>query len=323
MKRALVVIFYARPSPTDVKGWQSALEENFQVRRYTFDSRLQNSRDFSELNFDGHASALGNALKTSMERWHGQPVAGVLLFTDGNATDISADLPPLDGCPPIYPVVLGRDNDLTDISLKKIGVSQTAFEDLPVTIQAEVSASGFAGKEIVARLTEVATGRTSAGTNHTDDGLHISSASNAVVQLSQRAADAESELDFRFQIEPDGTGLHFYELETRAREELENLGTPTREATLLNNHQMIVVDRGQEPFRVLYVSGRPNWEFKFLNRAMQEDPQVQMVSLIRVARREPKFQFKGLPGESSNPLFPALTTRVRTRRVTISRWSSV
>ena len=71
-----------------------------------------------------------------------------------------------------------------------------------------------------------------------------------------------------------------------------------------NNRQMIVVDRGQEPFRVLYVSGRPtNWEHKFLNRAIQEDSQVQMVSLIRVAKREPKFEFKGLPGESSNPLF--------------------
>jgi hypothetical protein len=42
------------------------------------------------------------------------------LFTDGNATDIGADLPPLDGCPPIYPVVLGKDTGLTDISLKKI-----------------------------------------------------------------------------------------------------------------------------------------------------------------------------------------------------------
>jgi hypothetical protein len=33
----------------DASGWQSALEENFQVRRYTFDSRLQNARDFSGL----------------------------------------------------------------------------------------------------------------------------------------------------------------------------------------------------------------------------------------------------------------------------------
>ena len=153
---------------TDAKGWQSALEENFQVRRYTFDSRLQNVRDFNELNFDGRASALGNALKTSIDRWRGQPVAGVLLFTDGNATDLGADLPALEGCPPVYPVVLGKDSDLTDISLNKIGVSQTAFEDAPVTIQAAVAASGFAGKEIVARLTEVAVGRTSLGTNQTD-----------------------------------------------------------------------------------------------------------------------------------------------------------
>lgn len=282
----------------DAKGWQSALEQNFQVRRYTFDSRLQSTRDFSELNFDGRASALGGALKTAMDHWRGQPVAGVLLFTDGNATDLGADLTSLDGCPPVYPVVLGSDKNLTDISLERVHVSQTAFEDAPVTIQADVAASGFDGQKIVARLTEVATGRT--GTN-LSDGLRISSASNAVVQLSQRATGAD--MNFRFQIEPAGPGLHFYELDARSQAELENSNAPSQEATLVNNRQMIVVDRGQEPFRVLYVGGQPNWEFKFLNRAIQDDPQVRMVSLIRVARREPRFEFKGLPGESSNPLF--------------------
>jgi uncharacterized membrane protein len=84
---------------------------------------------------------------------------------------------------------------------------------------------------------------------------------------------------------------------------LEHPDIPTREATLVNNRQMIVVDRGQEPYRVLYVSGRPNWDFKFLNRAIQEDPQVRMVSLVRIARREPKFEFMGRNGEASNPLF--------------------
>ncbi len=288
----------------ETKGWQSALEENFQVRRYMFDSRLQNTRDFGELNLEGRASALGNTLKNAIERWHGQPVAGVLLFTDGNATDLGADLPPLEGCPPIYPVVLGQERNLTDIALRKVGVSQTAFEDAPVTIQVGIGVVGFAGQEIVARLTEVATGRTTMGTNQSDaTSLRIASASNIVVQLTQRATEAETELNFRFQIQPSGSGLHFYELETRARDEWGNSNAPSREATLVNNRQMVVVDRGQEPFRILYVSGRPNWEFKFLNRAIQEDPQVQMVSLIRVARREPKFEFKGLPGESSNPLF--------------------
>ncbi len=288
----------------DSHGWQSALEENFQLRRYTFASQLQNTRDFGELKFDGRASSLGNAVRTATERWRGQPVAGVLLFTDGNATDVSAELPAFDGAPPIYPVLLGKDDDITDLSLKKVGVSQTAFEDAPVTIQAEVAASGFAGAEIVARLTEVAMSHSKVGTNGTDTAnFQIASPSNAVVQLTQRAPANEASLNFRFQIQPDKPGIHFYELETRTRSELENSNAPSREATLVNNRQMIVVDRGQEPFRVLYVSGRPNWEFKFLNRAIQEDPQVQMVSLIRVARREPKFEFKGRAGEESNPLF--------------------
>ncbi len=288
----------------DPKGWQAALEETFQVRRYTFDSRLQNARDFGELNFDGCASSLGSALKTAVEQWHGQPVAGVLLFTDGNATDLAADLASLEGCPPVYPVVVGRDSSFRDLSLSKVGVSQTAFEDTPVTVQAEVAANGFSGGEIVTRLTEVATGRTSAVTNHPDAaGLRITSVSNAVVELTRRATDAEASLNFRFQFQPIGPGLHFYELETRAKEELVNSNAPTHEATLVNNRQMVVVDRGQEPFRILYVSGRPNWEYKFLNRAIQDDPQLKMVSLIRVARREPKFEFKGRPGETSNPLF--------------------
>jgi uncharacterized membrane protein len=50
------------------------------------------------------------------------------------------------------------------------------------------------------------------------------------------------------------------------------------------------------------VAGRPNWEYKFLNRAVQEDTQVQLVALIRAAKREPKFDFRGR-GESSNPLY--------------------
>src|SRR5207237_3191177 len=115
-----------------------------------------NTRDFSELDFGGRGSALGASLRTALEYWRGQPVAGVLLFTDGNATDIGADLPALDGAPPIYPVVLGSDLAIQDISLNKVGVSQTAFEDAPVTVQAEINASGFDGSPITTRLIEVA-----------------------------------------------------------------------------------------------------------------------------------------------------------------------
>jgi uncharacterized membrane protein len=290
------------------KGWRSTLDENFQVRRYTFDSRLQNTRDFAELNFEGRASSLGGALRTAVEYWRGQPVAGVLLFTDGNATDIGADLPALDGCPPIYPVVMGNDLPIQDVSLNKVGVSQTAFEDAPVTVQAEVNASGFDGSQITTRLIEVATSTVNTNDSKTNGAFRITSTTNVVAQTTQRAGGNESTLNFRFQIRPETAGLHFYQVEARAADELNTTAAQSREATLANNRRMIVVDRGQEPFRVLYVSGRPNWDYKFLNRAILEDSQVQMVALIRVARREPKFEFKGRQGESSNPLFRGFGT---------------
>lgn len=290
------------------KGWVSVLDENFQVRRYTFDARLQNTRDFSELNFEGRASALGNSLHTALEYWRGQPVAGVLLFTDGNATDIGADLPGLENCPPIYPVVLGDDSTIQDVALNKVGVSQTAFEDAPVTVQAEVNASGFDGTSITTRLIEVASGGANTNAESTNTPLRIESVTNVVAQSNQRASGSESALNFRFQIHPATAGLHFYRVESRASDEVDASGAQSREATLANNSRTIVVDRGQEPFRILYVAGRPNWEYKFLNRAIQEDSQVQMVGLIRVAKREPKFEFLGREGETSNPMFRGFGT---------------
>ena len=242
----------------DPQGWQTALEATFQVRRYTFDSRLQTTRDFSDVNFEGRASALGGALRSAVDRWRGQPVAGVLLFTDGNATDLSGDLPALEGCPPVFPVVLGTESGLRDISVDKVAVSQTAFEDAPVTVQATVTARGFAGAEVRVQLTEIATATaaTPAGSNATARAsTGFTSVSNTVATLDQRSGSDENELNFRFQIQPDKPGIHFYQLDARATRELSGAAGPSREATLVNNRRVVVVDRGQEPFRILCVAG--------------------------------------------------------------------
>ena len=79
--------------------------------------------------------------------------------------------------------------------------------------------------------------------------------------------------------------------------------TPTVEQTLANNGRLAVVDRGEGPYRVLYVSGRPNWEFKFLRRALAEDEQVNLVGLVRIARRQPKFDFRDPRDRSNSALF--------------------
>ncbi len=279
---------------TDRSPWQGKLEESFQVRRYLFDSRLQYSKGFGELAFDGRASSVGAALRTLGERYRSQPVAGILLFTDGNATDLASGVGSLAGLPPVYPVVIGTDAPIKDIALKKVTVTQTAFEDAPVAIQAEVTAAGFSGQEIVALLDEL------------DQTTPGNTQSRAVVdgEQIQKAGNDENPMAFRFQVRPEKSGIRFYRLRVSARSEFEQWNDPKRstEATLANNTRIIVVDRGRGPYRVLYVSA-PNWEYKFLHRALDEDDQIQLSALIRIAKREPKMEFRGRAGESSNPLF--------------------
>jgi hypothetical protein len=231
--------------------WQAALESSFELRRYFFDTRLQSTTDFHELIFDGRATALAGSLRTLKERFQGRPLAGVLLLTDGNATDLSGvALPDLSGMPPIYPVVIGRSEPARDLAVQQVNVSQTAFEDAPVSIQAEVAAAGFRGEDVVATLTDQA---------------------GKVVQEQTLAAKKDSDaLAFRFQLKPEQKGLSFYEVKVAAKPGA--VAAPA-EATTLNNRRVITVDRGEGPYRILYVAGRPNWEFKYLNRAVETDDQ--------------------------------------------------
>ncbi len=76
-----------------------------------------------------------------------------------------------------------------------------------------------------------------------------------------------------------------------ASEDNESLdASSSREVTIANNVQLLTVDRGGGPYRVLYVSGRPNWEFKFLKRALEEDVEIKLSGLVRIAKKEAKFR---------------------------------
>src|SRR5260370_3284613 len=57
----------------DPSAWLGKLEDNFQLRRYFFDSRLQSTRDFSEISFDRLASSIGYALRNIPDTNQGQP----------------------------------------------------------------------------------------------------------------------------------------------------------------------------------------------------------------------------------------------------------
>ena len=270
---------------SEKSAWQARLSQDFDVQSYAFDGRLRAVADFAELSLDGDSSALMGSLTALAERFRGRPIAGILLFTDGNATDLSTSGSDWKDLPPVYPVVLGTDAELADVSVARISVSQTNFESAPVTIAAEVDCQGLGGRAIVVRV--------------------IDEARKECERRTVKAPTDRRPLVERFQLRPERPGVSFYTVEASldGEEQVADGSRSSAEATLANNRRLLTVDWGGGPYRVLYVGGRPNWEFKFLRRALAEDSELNLVGLVRIARREPKFTFRSRPGERTNPIY--------------------
>ncbi len=259
-------------------AWLARLSETFPLRRYQFDVRLARREDFAALPFDGQASHLGGALRALGEHYRGTPLAGIVVLSDGNATDLSSAATLPADLPPVYPVVLGSRTPAADLAVSSVSSSESAFEDAPVTILATIDAVGFAGKTVATTLLD---------------------ARGAVVASELLAVTGDDErLSARFRLRPTQPGSAFYRVRV-----VPPVGNRVEEATTANNSRLLHVDRRRGPYRVLYVGGRPNWELKFLRRALAEERDIELVALVRMAPREPKFVFRGRDGESGNPLF--------------------
>jgi hypothetical protein len=179
-----------------------------------------------------------------------------------------------------------------DVAVQQISTSQTNFEAAPVVIQADVRARGFKGETIAAALED-------------QSGQELER------QTGISTGDGKP-LGFRFQFRPPHKGVSFFQVRAAHAHDKAKTGGDSQaappsaasEQTLANNSRLVVVDQGSGPYRVLYVSGRPNWEFKFLRRGLEEDDQVDLVGLVRIARRQPKFDFRSSrSGSSASPLF--------------------
>lgn len=259
-------------------GWIRRLSQDFELRRYTSADRLLQADRLDTVEFNGRASSLNAALRSLQQRYQGQPLAGILLLTDGNATDGLLDPELLKLLPPVYPVVPSAGQGLPDAAVGVWTVSQSAFDDAPVTLQVTPRIEGTTSGQVQVTLTDAA-GNT--------------------IETQTRDVSVADPLKFRHR--PTTAGTVFYQIAVQL---LDAAGqSQQQEATLVNNTQLIAVDRSARPKRILYVSGRPNWDFKFLRRAVETDPLLSITGLIRIARKEAKFDFRGREGQTSNSLF--------------------
>lgn len=293
-------------------GWKQRLAQDFEVRCFTSADRLRPTSDFENYAADQRGSRLVSNLELGLNLSSGKPIAGVIWLTDGNATDVSDDWREdrlgdpnrsvrtngseanrgkmgsvlatagatsggSDVAIPVYPIVIGSDQPPQDLAITSLSSTQTNFETAPVTITANLISYGLGDQKVFVELR---------------DGAGVKLDQQEIAQVQEGRPFA-----VRFKTRPTVSGVSAYQV-------LARMGPDApQEATLVNNQQQVIVDRGGGPFRILYVSGRPNWDLKFLRRALSEDSEIDLVALVRIAKREAKFTFRGREGQDSNALF--------------------
>ena len=243
----------------DRQPWQTRLGQDFEVRRYVFDQRLRAVSQYDEesLGFRGEASRLAGALRDVGRRFAHRPLAGILLLSDGNATDpLETTLNDVDlALPPVYPILPKSSDPAPDVAVRRVTVRQTNFEAAPVVVRGEVVVRGLPATTLTARLMD-------------EQDETIDSQTLATPDARQRPATLPLELRAR----PDAAGLHVYRVEVLPVANPSAMGgsrksaglrqasaqlppAAPREATLANNQRLAIVHRRECKHRLLYLSG--------------------------------------------------------------------
>jgi uncharacterized membrane protein len=230
-----------------------ALAGDFDLRLYRFDERAYavTRQELPALTAQGHATNVVQSLVDVQQEYRDTPLAGMLVFSDGIVT---AGDPPADAMRhagiPIVGVGLGDPERYRDIQIAGVEAPTFAFVHSPVDIAVTVNSWGYRGQVIPLVLKQE-------GRILSTSSLHLDGD-----RVTRRVS---------FQITPKEVGRYRLSVETPVQ---------VGESLRTNNQQDFQLHVRRDKIRVLIVSGRPSWNYRFLRRALKADPSIDLISFI-------------------------------------------
>jgi len=241
------------------------MDRSFDIELYGFSSELTPLEDASaikDLRAEGLITSLHKALKNSWDMHKGEDIAAIIPVTDGIDNSASADIESIRdaGVRNIFPVGVGTDYEQPDIVVKKVLTEDFVVVGNKTRIKVLMRTPGFANSMAKILLRD-------------DEGKVIQS-------LDTTLGDGDQE----FTLE--------YTPRDKDKNEFEILVPPDKlEKSPDNNSLEFQLNIVEPNIRVLYIEGSVRREYKWLKRALDRDPQVEMISLWRV--RKNTFQQSG------------------------------
>jgi hypothetical protein len=226
----------------------------------------------------GPASHIGDVIGQVLDEAAGQPVAGVVLFSDGQNTGgrsvAEVAHAAADAGVPIYTVPAGSATRLRDVSVVDVFTSGLVSVGDTAQVAVTVESQGFDGRPVKVELRE---------------GETLVDSKDLVLRGSE-----QQQIELSFQAKEPGT--HYLTVSVPPQpEEPESLRS--------NNSDIALVRVSDEKIKVLYVEGQPRWDFRFLKNAVRRDhglagrlgPQPEILLETELRRRSRGYS-AALPG---------------------------
>lgn len=245
---------------------RAALDERFMLRFFRFSDLTERIDEPAALANLGGVTDLSQGLAAARRELAAVPLAGLILITDGadNASSsLSETLLELRSRGvPVYPVGLGAERFARDIELGPVELPRRVLQGSSLVVDLTLRHRGYGGERV---------------------RVDIEDSGRIVASREVRLGDDGEATVARVQFTIEEPGIRHISF---------RVPPLAGEAVAENNERealLMALDRRE---KVLYLEGEPRFEVGFTRRAVAEDTNLQLVTLIRTA--ENKFYRLGV-----------------------------
>ena len=241
-------------------GLLPGLERRFETRLYRFDTRVRRASLADLGPAEGAATHIGESLQELATETSDLPLGAVVLLSDGSDTAGGVDRAAIDALRrrriPVHTVGFGALAPGNDVEVEDVTVAARALAGSRVSAEVKLRQSGYDGQR--AQLTVRDAGRVLAA-------REIAFGSGGGMQVEP----------IMFDVGPAG-----------AKSLVFSVAPLAEETNRANNALTRLIDVEAQPRRILYFEGEPRWEYKFIRRAADDDPMLQLASVLRVSENK-------------------------------------
>ncbi|HTR35571.1 MAG TPA: glutamine amidotransferase [Bryobacteraceae bacterium] len=241
-------------------GLLKSLRAKFQVRLYRLGDHLERIDNLNQLNASAPATHIGDGLKEVLADSATLPIGAVVLLSDGADNTGGVDLETISDIKrqriPINTVGFGRERMAHDIEVTDVQLPARSLAKSRLNAQVSFHQWGMKGAK--ARLAV------------RDGGAIL--ASRDVVLAADGTTQTESVL---FNAGDAGVKNLQFSIDVLPEEENKNNNALTR---------VLYVDNAKP--RVVYMEGEPRWDYKFLRRAVEDDKNLDLYSVVRTTQNK-------------------------------------